>query len=246
MPFINIGGVIYHYGIPGMQWGKRRFQNPDGSLTEAGKLRYRKLVNRDVVRSSRPYDTKRKVVEDIKKQFPREHANLVEARDALFTMHAIRDELDVRGSDEYKREHKALKDAVVSRWSSKGVNVTNYSDLERLNDADRNAYSNDMNAAAEKSYSKASDALMTKLGYDDIRVKQLNDAYDSACRDVVDALVGKFGDTPVTTWSVSAKPLNVQRTSETVDDYILSAIKRESFANFWYDGWGEKPASRKD
>lgn len=29
-----------HYGTPGMKWGRRRFQNKDGSLTEAGKRRY--------------------------------------------------------------------------------------------------------------------------------------------------------------------------------------------------------------
>lgn len=29
-----------HSGIPGMHWGQRRFQNKDGSLTEAGKIRY--------------------------------------------------------------------------------------------------------------------------------------------------------------------------------------------------------------
>lgn len=32
---------MYHWGIPGMKWGVRRFQNPDGSLTAEGKLRYR-------------------------------------------------------------------------------------------------------------------------------------------------------------------------------------------------------------
>lgn len=32
---------LYHHGIKGMRWGVRRFQNPDGSLTEAGKLRYK-------------------------------------------------------------------------------------------------------------------------------------------------------------------------------------------------------------
>lgn len=246
MPFINIGGVIYHYGIPGMKWGRRRYQNPDGSLTEAGKLRYRKLVNRDIIRSRGSSDTQRKVVEDIKEQLPKEYANLVQARDALFTMHAIRDELDVRGSDEYKREHKALKDAATSRWSANGIVITKYSDLERLSDADRSAYGRDMNAAAELSYTKAANALMAKLGYDEARVKQLNDAYDLACRDTVGALLGKYGDTPITSWSVSAKPLSIQRTSETVDDYILSALQRESFANFWYEGWGEKPDSRKD
>ena len=31
---------LYHWGIKGQKWGIRRYQNPDGSLTEEGKVRY--------------------------------------------------------------------------------------------------------------------------------------------------------------------------------------------------------------
>lgn len=34
---------LCHYGIKGMKWGIRRYQNKDGSLTELGKKRYRRL-----------------------------------------------------------------------------------------------------------------------------------------------------------------------------------------------------------
>lgn len=35
------GNDLYHHGIKGQKWGIRRFQNEDGSLTEAGIARYR-------------------------------------------------------------------------------------------------------------------------------------------------------------------------------------------------------------
>ena len=36
---------LTHWGIKGMKWGVRRYQNKDGSLTKAGRKRYAKLEN---------------------------------------------------------------------------------------------------------------------------------------------------------------------------------------------------------
>jgi len=38
--YSNKNDYIAHHGIKGQRWGVRRFQNPDGSLTEEGKARY--------------------------------------------------------------------------------------------------------------------------------------------------------------------------------------------------------------
>lgn len=38
--YVIINGELRHWGIKGMKWGRRRYQNADGSLTTAGKNRY--------------------------------------------------------------------------------------------------------------------------------------------------------------------------------------------------------------
>ena len=40
---IKYSNELYHYGVKGQKWGIRRYQNPDGSLTDEGKKRYQKI-----------------------------------------------------------------------------------------------------------------------------------------------------------------------------------------------------------
>lgn len=70
---------LAHWGIKGMKWGQRRYQNKDGTLTPAGKKRYRtemaKLKEREKVAKNKEatkaklakLDAKKKEIEDLEK-----------------------------------------------------------------------------------------------------------------------------------------------------------------------------------
>ena len=49
----NTDNYLQHYGILGMKWGVRRYQNADGTLTAAGKRRQQRLEDKDRVKTLR-------------------------------------------------------------------------------------------------------------------------------------------------------------------------------------------------
>lgn len=67
--------VLIHYGILGMKWGVRRYQNKDGSLTSAGKKRYK---NNDDIKEAPQKNTeepKKKSVKDMSDEELRREVN---------------------------------------------------------------------------------------------------------------------------------------------------------------------------
>lgn len=48
-------GELTHYGVKGMKWGIRRYQNSDGSLTSAGRKRQQREVRKAQKKWDRSY-----------------------------------------------------------------------------------------------------------------------------------------------------------------------------------------------
>lgn len=179
---------LAHYGILGQKWGIRRFQNEDGTLTDAGKKRYGSNLSEveKNLDSARQETTKyrRKVDKDnshilLSPMFPRHHKRqLNRANKKEAELESVYENL--------KRHDDAIKEAQKyengefdprERWGSK--NSTLYE-----GEFERNAYS----STANKKLMKRLKSIINKSDDPEIQeTKKLGDQYSDAIHELNDA-----------------------------------------------------------
>lgn len=189
---------LYHHGVQGQRWGIRRYQNPDGSLTPAGRRRAQKLaskyaeitgkkivVKKDTVKTS---STKKKSTD---KEEPKKE-NIVKKKINETKNKIVENNAKKKAVKEKEKQiEERNKEAVQRSEQEKKKNVKSMSDQELIRKINRHDL--------EVSYKRAMDAeaSMGKKFVKTFAKQVLKPAAIDAGKNVMTNLLTKLGNKAV-------------------------------------------------
>ena len=174
----NNTNELYHFGVKGMRWGLRRYQNEDGSLTPAGKKRYGKMSNDKLQKTL--YKQVKKARADQSNWSNQWNVNNTIGKNSKAVEDRYREDLrKYRSSDEYKRAVKKMSE--LDKKAEKGaIDLDQYN--KQYEKIQKSIYSPDLDTSVRYTDNgrKYSEAYLRKYG-NDLNVAYLKDlGYDDA------------------------------------------------------------------
>ena len=181
---------LYHHGIKGMRWGIRRYQNPDGSLTAAGRKKYakeeyrnnklsaKKEFNNAIEKANKSYDkTMSKYKNDLAK-VDETHDKLQKATDEHYQaeLRKYKADMDFWEPGDFYEEAASKYSKVMSEYNSTSASnsIARALAKTKVSDLYANKISN-AEATKEQEYAKAGEQYIEQL-------RQAKNKYKEATR----------------------------------------------------------------
>ena len=211
---------LYHYGVLGMKWGVRRYQNKDGTLTDTGKKRLAKSIgstySKEYNRSKASYLRSSEAGKKVAQQFDEIKSKVIDSDSVV----KARD--NYRKANELAREY--YKDDVREKYTIKAADkfAEEYGmDKERA----RNFYLyDDGDQGNDNSFQLfLRDKGVNTLEYGE-KVWAARKEYENACSKAVDDLVGQYGNISIK----NTKYMNNTSVKEVIMDAVEDIMYDET------------------